>query len=96
VAKLVLPHKSYIYASTSANYGLSLKGNLEDWGRRKIFGHNSLYLFYISPMGTLGTINSEAELNVVRGAVKKGVHIVVSTASTRPTTQIADCYRAEL
>ena len=113
VAKSVLPHKSYIYASTSANYGLSLQGNLEDWGRitfrprvlrnvgdvdasRKIFGHNSPYPFYISPMGTLGTIHSEAELDVVRGAVKKGVHMVVSTASTRPTTQIADCHRAEL
>lgn len=47
-------------------------------------------------MGTLGTINPEAELDIVRGAVKKGVHIVVSTASTRPTTQITDCHRAEL
>ncbi|KAH7409781.1 mitochondrial cytochrome-like protein b2 [Phaeosphaeria sp. MPI-PUGE-AT-0046c] len=97
VAKSVLPHKFYIYASTSANYGLSLKGNLEDWdASRKIFGDNSPYPFYISPMGTLGTINSEAELDVVRGAVKKGVHMAVSTASTRPTTQIADCHRAEL
>jgi L-lactate dehydrogenase (cytochrome) len=32
-AKLVLPHKSYTYASTSANTGLSLKGNLDDWAR---------------------------------------------------------------
>jgi L-lactate dehydrogenase (cytochrome) len=34
-------------------------------------------------MGTLGTINSEAELDVVRGAVKKGVHIV-------PASDLAD------
>jgi L-lactate dehydrogenase (cytochrome) len=50
---------------------------------RKIFGYNSLYQFYISPMGTLDTINSEAELDVVRGAVKKGVHIV-------PASDLAD------
>jgi L-lactate dehydrogenase (cytochrome) len=50
---------------------------------RKIFGHNSLYPFYISLMGILGTINSEAELDVVRGAVKKGVHMV-------PASDLAD------
>jgi L-lactate dehydrogenase (cytochrome) len=50
---------------------------------RKIFGHNSPYPFYISPMGTLSTINSEAELDVVRGAVKKGVHMV-------PASDLAD------
>ncbi|KAF1992962.1 mitochondrial cytochrome-like protein b2 [Amniculicola lignicola CBS 123094] len=113
VAKSVLPRKSYTYASTSANYGLSLKGNLEDWGRitfrprilrnvgdvdarRKIFGYSSPHPFYISPMGTLGAIHSEAELDVVRGAVRKGVHAVVSTASTRSTAQIADCHKEEL
>jgi L-lactate dehydrogenase (cytochrome) len=34
-------------------------------------------------MGTLSTINSEAELDVVRGAVKKGVHMV-------PASDLAD------
>lgn len=32
-ARAVLPKKSYIYASTSANTGLSLRANLDDWGR---------------------------------------------------------------
>lgn len=32
-ARTVLPTKSWTYAFTSANYGLSLKANLEDWGR---------------------------------------------------------------
>jgi L-lactate dehydrogenase (cytochrome) len=104
-AKAVLPHKSYVYASTSANTGLSLKGNLDDWSRitfrprvmrnvgsvdtsRSIFGHKSPYPFYISPMGTLGAIHPGGELEMVTGAVRKGAHIVISTASTKTSTQI--------
>jgi L-lactate dehydrogenase (cytochrome) len=108
-AKAVLPHKSYIYASTSANTGLSLKGNLDDWGRvtfrprvmrnvgdvdtrRKIFGHESPYPFYISPMGTMGAIHEGAEPEMYRGAVRKGIHAVVSTASTKSTEQIMQAF----
>ncbi|KAJ4368359.1 hypothetical protein N0V83_006716 [Neocucurbitaria cava] len=104
-AKAVLPHKSYIYASGSANNGLALKGNIDDWGRisfrprvmrnvgdvdtqRKIFGHSSMYPFYISPMGTMGAIHPEAEPEMVRGAVRKGAHVVVSTASSKTSEQI--------
>ncbi|KAF2263300.1 mitochondrial cytochrome-like protein b2 [Lojkania enalia] len=104
-AKAVMPRKSYIYASTSANTGASLKGNIEDWERinfrprvmrnvgdvntqRSIFGHNSPYPFYISPMGTLGAIHPGAEPEMVKGAVRKGIHMVVSTASTKTTEQI--------
>jgi L-lactate dehydrogenase (cytochrome) len=32
-AKRVLPHRFWTYVSGSANSGLSLKGNLDDWGR---------------------------------------------------------------
>ena len=108
-AKAVLPHKSYIYASGSANTGASLKGNLDDWGRinfrprvmrsvgevdtrRKIFGHDSQYPFYVSPMGTIGAIHDEAEPAMVRGAVRKGAHMVVSTASTKSADQIMQSY----
>ncbi|KAF2627205.1 mitochondrial cytochrome-like protein b2 [Macroventuria anomochaeta] len=108
-AKAVLPHKSYIYASGSANTGASLKGNLDDWGRiifrprvmrnvgdvdtrHKILGHSSPYPFYISPMGTIGAIHSDAELAMVRGAVRKGAHMVVSTASTKSSDQIMQSY----
>ena len=108
-AKAVLPHKSYIYASGSANTGASLKGNLDDWGRisfrprvmrsvgevdthRKIFGHDSQYPFYVSPMGTIGAIHKEAEPAMVRGAVRKGAHMVVSTASTKSADQIMQSY----
>ncbi|KAF2682155.1 mitochondrial cytochrome-like protein b2 [Lentithecium fluviatile CBS 122367] len=104
-AKVVLPLKSYVYASTSANSGLSLRANLDDWGRinfrprvmrnvgdvdtrRSIFGHSSPYPFYISPMGTLGAIHPGAEPEVVRGAVRKGIHAVISTASSKQVDQI--------
>ncbi|KAL5447732.1 hypothetical protein PMIN06_007388 [Paraphaeosphaeria minitans] len=111
-ARAVLPHKSIVYASTSANSGLSLKTNLDDWGhinfrprvmrnvgdvdsRRSIFGHTSQYPFYISPMGTLGAIHPEAEPEMVRGAVRKGAHMVVSTASTKTSEQIMQAYADE-
>ncbi|KAF2473630.1 mitochondrial cytochrome-like protein b2 [Lindgomyces ingoldianus] len=109
VAKSVLPHKAWVYASSSANTGLSLKTNLSDWSRinfrprvlrnvgdvdtrRSILGQRSQYPFYISPMGTLGVIHPEAEPEMVRGAVRKGIHMVVSTASTKPTVQIMQTY----
>lgn len=111
-AKIVLPHKSYIYASGSANTGASLKGNLDDWSRitfrprvmrdvgsvstaRSIFGHSSQYPFYISPMGTIGAIHESAEPGMVRGAVRKGTHMVVSTASTASSEAIMQSFTDE-
>ncbi|KAF1919972.1 L-lactate dehydrogenase [Ampelomyces quisqualis] len=111
-AKAVLPHKSYIYASTSANTGLSLKGNLDDWGRIhfrprvmrnvgdvdprcRILGHESPYPFYMSPMGTMGAIHAGAEPEMYKGAVRKGIHAVVSTASTKSSEQIMQRYVEE-
>lgn len=111
-AKAVLPRKSYIYASTSANYGLSLKTNLEDWGRinfrprvmrdvgsvdtrRSIFGHSSPYPFYISPMGTLGAIHPGAEPEMLKGALRKGAHMVLSTASTKAIEGVMQSYHSE-
>ncbi|KAF7680838.1 l-lactate dehydrogenase [Alternaria burnsii] len=111
-AKAVLPHKSYVYASGSANTGASLKGNLDDWGRinfrprvmrnvgdvdtrRKIFGHSSPYPFYICPMGTMGAIHEAAEPEMIRGAVRKGIHKVVSTASSKSSEQIMHSYQDE-
>jgi L-lactate dehydrogenase (cytochrome) len=111
-AKAVLPHKSYVYASGSANTGASLKGNLDDWGRInfrprvmrnvgdvdtrcRIFGHSSPYPFYICPMGTMGAIHEAAEPEMIRGAVRKGIHKVVSTASSKSSEQIMQSYQDE-
>ncbi|CAA9964909.1 L-lactate dehydrogenase [Pyrenophora teres f. maculata] len=112
VAKAVMPHKSYVYASGSANTGASIKGNIDDWGRinfrprvmrdvgdvdtrREIFGHSSPYPFYICPMGTMGAIHPGAEPEMIRGAVRKGVHTVVSTASSKSSEQIMQSYKDE-
>jgi L-lactate dehydrogenase (cytochrome) len=111
-AKTVLPHKSFVYASGSANAGLSLKGNLDDWGRitfrprvlrnvgnvdmrRSILGHSSPYPFYISPMGTMGALHPGAEPEMVRGGVRKGCHLVISTASTKSSEAIMQSYVTE-
>jgi L-lactate dehydrogenase (cytochrome) len=104
-AKAVLSNKSWIYASSSANSGHSMKGNIDDWSlvtfrprvlrrveqvdtQTSILGHKTQFPFYASPMGTMGSINTGAEPELVRGAVSKGVHAVVSTASTKTNEQI--------
>jgi L-lactate dehydrogenase (cytochrome) len=111
-AKTVLPHRFWTYTSTSANSGLSLKGNIEDWGRIKfrprilrnvetvdtstsILGHKTLYPFYVSAMGTMGNVNEEAEYEMIRGFVKRGLHGVISTASTKPLEGIMGCFVEE-
>ncbi|KAF2108048.1 mitochondrial cytochrome-like protein b2 [Lophiotrema nucula] len=108
-AKTVMPRKSFIYVSTSANTGASLATNLDDWTRinfrprvmrnvgdvdmsRSIFGHKAPYPFYISPMGTMGAIHAAGEPEMIKGAVRKGAHMVVSTASTKTTEQIMQSF----
>lgn len=112
VAKAVIPHKSYVYVSGSANTGASIRGNLDDWERvtfrprvlrdvgkvdmsRKIAGYSSPYPFYICPMGTMGAIHPNAEPEMIRGAVRKGVHKVVSTASSKNSETIMNSYVEE-
>jgi len=60
-----------------------------------IFGHSSPYPFYISPMGTLGAIHSDAEPELVRGAVRKGIHTVISTASSKQIEPIWQSFEDE-
>lgn len=109
-AEAVLPHRFWTYVSGSANSGLSLKGNLDDWGRIRfrprvlrdvgtinmetsILGHKTPYPFYVSATGTLGNVHPGAEPETVRGVVRKGVHAVISTASTKTPDEIMDSYR---
>lgn len=104
-AKAVLAKKAWIYASSSANSGLSMKGNIDDWSlvtfrprvlrrvgqvdtQTSILGHKTQFPFYASPMGTMGGLNPKAEPELVRGAVRRGVHAVVSTASTKTYEEI--------
>ncbi|OBT74526.1 hypothetical protein VF21_06957 [Pseudogymnoascus sp. 05NY08] len=56
--------------------------------QRSILGHASQYPFFVSSMGTLGSAHSSAELGLVKGIAPKGVHIVISTASSKPAEEI--------
>ncbi|OIW22570.1 mitochondrial cytochrome-like protein b2 [Coniochaeta ligniaria NRRL 30616] len=111
-AKSALPHRFWTYVSGSANSGLSLKGNLDDWARIRfrprvlrnvgtvdmggsILGHKTQFPFYVSAMGTMGNIHPGAEPETVRGIVRKGLHGVISTASTKTPDEIMDSYRRE-
>lgn len=112
VAKDVLPEKSWVYASSSAATGLSMRSNLDDWSlinfrprilrkvdrmdtRRSILGHTSQFPFFVSAMGTLGSSHPGAEPLLVRGATRKGMHTMISTASTKPLEEIMDAHREE-
>ncbi|KFY27363.1 hypothetical protein V491_00934 [Pseudogymnoascus sp. VKM F-3775] len=56
--------------------------------RRSILGHASQYPFFVSSMGTLGSAHSSAELGLVKGIAPKGVHTVISTASSKSAEEI--------
>ncbi|KAJ5503779.1 hypothetical protein N7463_006653 [Penicillium fimorum] len=112
VAKNVLPEKSWVYASSSAASGLSMRTNLDDWSlinfrprilrsvdsmdtRKNILGHTSQFPFFVSAMGTLGSSHPGAEPLLVRGATRKGMHTMISTASTKPLEEIMDAHLDE-
>jgi L-lactate dehydrogenase (cytochrome) len=63
--------------------------------RRSILGHTSQFPFFISAMGTLGSSHPGAEPLLVRGATRKGMHTMISTASTKPLEEIMDAHRDE-
>lgn len=111
-AKEVLPEKSWVYVSSSANSGASLKSNVDDWSRinfrprimrsvsslntkKSILGQPGQYPFFVSAMGTLGNAHPGAEPLLVRGATRKGLHTVVSTATTKPLEEIMDAHLDE-
>jgi L-lactate dehydrogenase (cytochrome) len=111
-AKAVLANKAWIYISSSANSGLSMKANIDDWSRinfrprvlasvsevdtrRSILGHVAQLPFFIPPMGSMGSANPGAEPLMVRAAVQKGVHMTLSTASTKTAEDVMASYEAE-
>ncbi|KAJ5391083.1 hypothetical protein N7509_006573 [Penicillium cosmopolitanum] len=111
-AKEVLSEKSWVYVSSSASSGLSLKANLDDWSRinfrprimrsvssintnRAILGQTSQLPFFVSAMGTLGNAHPGAEPLLARGSTRKGLHMVVSTATSKPLEEIMDAHQEE-
>ncbi|CAI7580213.1 unnamed protein product [Penicillium manginii] len=111
-AKEVLSEKSWVYVSSSAASGLSLKANLDDWSRinfrprimrsvssintnQKILGQTSKFPFFVSAMGTLGNAHPGAEPLLARGSTRKGLHMVVSTATSKPLEEIMEAHQEE-
>ncbi|KAJ5679960.1 hypothetical protein N7462_008204 [Penicillium macrosclerotiorum] len=62
---------------------------------RSILGQPGRLPFFISAMGTLGSAHDGAESLLARGATRGGLHMVVSTASTKPLEEIMEAHLNE-
>ncbi|KAF3407000.1 Cytochrome b2 [Talaromyces pinophilus] len=62
---------------------------------RSILGQPGSQPFFVSAMGVLGEAHPGAEPLLVRGATRKGLHTVVSTASTKPLEEIMKAHLDE-
>ncbi|KAI1456278.1 hypothetical protein F4805DRAFT_233317 [Annulohypoxylon moriforme] len=63
--------------------------------RTSIFGHESPFPFYLSAMGHLGRSHPGGEIDFVRGAARRGAHVLLSTVSTQPIEEIAAALKDE-
>lgn len=112
-AKKVMPRRTWIYVTSSANSAQSLKDNEESWGKvlfrprilkdvstvstwGSLLGHKSTVPFFIPPMGTMGMSHPGAEPEMYRGAINRGVHAILSTASTKSLETTMDAFQADL
>lgn len=112
-AQKVLDRRAWIYATSSANAGLSLRGNIDSWSqvsfrprvlrnvanvsaRSSILGHEAVVPFFVPPMGTMGMMTPNGELELMQGIVRKGVHAVISTASSKTLEGIMDSFETEI
>lgn len=64
--------------------------------RTSILGQSAIVPFFVPPMGTMGMSHPNGEFELVHGLVRKGVHAVVSTASSKPLEKIMDHYEQEI
>lgn len=60
-----------------------------------ILGHATPHPFFASAMGTLGVAHAGAEPELVCAAVRRGLHAVISTASTRAAGQVMRAFEEE-
>lgn len=112
-AQKVLSRRSWIYVTSSANSGASLRNNLDSWSRASLrgrvlrdvssvstrsalLGHTAVAPFFVVPMGTMGMSHPGAEVEMMKGVVRKGLHAVVSTASSRTLEAIMESHASEL
>lgn len=112
-AQKVLDRRAWIYVTSSANGGLSLRGNIDSWSqvlfrprvlrnvanvsaRASMLGHEAVVPFFVPPMGTMGMMTPNGEFELMRGIVRKGVHAVMSTASSKTLEGIMDSFETEI
>lgn len=110
-AKKVMSRRTWIYVTSSANTGQSLRDNVDSWSQvvfrprvmrnvanastwASLLGQPTTVPFFIPPMGTMGMSHPGAEPEMYRGAANKGVHGVLSTASTKPLDVVMDAHKA--
>lgn len=64
--------------------------------RTSILGQSAIVPFFVSPMGTMGMSHPNGEYELLKGLVRKGVHAVMSTASSKPLERIMDFHESEI
>lgn len=64
--------------------------------RTSILGQPSIVPFFVPPMGTMGMSHPNGEFELLHGMVRKGVHAVMSTASSKPLERIMENYEQEI
>ncbi|KAH8888535.1 L-lactate dehydrogenase [Thozetella sp. PMI_491] len=57
-----------------------------------ILGQKSLYPFFVPPMGTMGLLHPGGEPEMVKALVRKGVHGILSTVSSRPLEEVMQTF----
>lgn len=64
--------------------------------RAALLGRPCAAPFFVAPMGTMGMSHPQGEYELARGLARRGVHAVLSTASSRTLEGIMDTYEAEV
>lgn len=112
-AQKILTRRSWVYATSSSNSGLSLEANLGSWSQltfrprvmrnvtnvsahTSLLGQPAIVPFFVPPMGTMGMLHPNGEFELMHALARKGVHAVVSTASSKPPEAIMDSHEQEM
>lgn len=61
-----------------------------------ILGQPAVMPFYVCPMGTMGLFHQDGELELIDGLVRKGLHAVISTVSSKGHDAIMERHNQEL
>lgn len=64
--------------------------------RTSILGQPAIVPFFVPPMGTMGMAHPDGEFELMRALVRKGVHGVLSTASSKPLEKVMQFHDQEI